>query len=69
MDERHADSLKICVLLDKQLSESPGLRRSFKCDYTGFIVPDRWIAGYGIDAGENFRQLPFIATIKEQFFF
>jgi len=69
INERHVDSIKICVLLDKQLSESSGLRRSFKCDYTGFIVPDRWIAGYGLDAGENFRQLPFIVTVNEKLSF
>jgi len=67
-----ARSLKICVLLDKVLKnptrEVMELREKLVLDYTGFKIPDRWVAGYGIDAGEDFRQLPFIITVKEEYY-
>ncbi|WNB93437.1 hypoxanthine phosphoribosyltransferase [Bacillus sp. NEB1478] len=54
-------SMKICTLLDK-----PERRKvDLKADYAGFIIPDKFIVGYGIDYAEKYRNLPYIATVKE----
>lgn len=63
-------SLRTCALLCKTLkAPTQAVRRlktAFPLDYVGFHVPDRWVAGYGIDAGEDFRHLPYIVTVKEE---
>ena len=39
-----------------------------KVDYLGFEVPDEFIAGYGLDYVEHYRNLPFIGTLKEELY-
>ncbi len=58
---RGPKSLEICTLLDKPE------RRIAKLDvkYVGFEIPDEFIVGYGIDFAERYRNLPYIATLKE----
>ncbi|WML42813.1 hypoxanthine phosphoribosyltransferase [Neobacillus sp. PS3-40] len=53
--------IKICSLLDK-----PERRRvELPVDYVGFVIPDEFIVGYGIDYAQNYRNLPYIATVEE----
>ncbi|MBW8350066.1 hypoxanthine phosphoribosyltransferase [Bacillus sp. IITD106] len=53
--------IKICTLLDK-----PERRKiDLPVDYVGFVIPDEFIVGYGIDFAEKYRNLPYIATVKE----
>ncbi|GGB47064.1 hypoxanthine phosphoribosyltransferase [Fictibacillus barbaricus] len=55
-------SMKICTLLDK-----PERRKvDLKADYVGFVIPDQFIVGYGIDYAESYRNLPYISTMKEE---
>ena len=65
-------SVRLCVLLSKCLdAPTPSvahLREMLIPDYIGFEVPDRWVAGYGLDVNEEFRDLPYIATVREEFF-
>lgn len=67
-----ASSVRTCALLRKILKEpSPcvrDLKESLSLDYVGFNVPDAWVAGYGIDAGEDFRDLPFIVAVNESYY-
>ncbi len=67
-----ARSVSICTLLDKLLDDPPTevteLRSRFNVDFTGFEVPDVWVAGYGVDAGEDFRFLPCIISVDEDFY-
>ena len=52
-------SLRICALLDKparRLVEIP-------IDYTGFVIPDEFVVGFGLDFGEYYRNLPFIGVV------
>jgi hypoxanthine phosphoribosyltransferase len=57
---RKPASLKICTLLDK-----PERRKAnIVVDYVGFNIPDEFIVGYGIDFGEMYRNLPYIASLK-----
>jgi hypoxanthine phosphoribosyltransferase len=61
LKRRNAASLKICSLLDK-----PSRRKcDLVVDYVGYEIPDRFIVGYGIDYAEQYRNLPYIATIAE----
>lgn len=61
LEARNVKSLKICTLLDK-----PKRRKcDLDIDYIGFEIPDKFIVGYGIDYGEKYRNLPYIAAIKE----
>ena len=54
-------NIKICTLLDK-----PERRKiELPVDYVGFVIPDEFIVGYGIDYAQKFRNLPYIATVEE----
>jgi hypoxanthine phosphoribosyltransferase len=35
-----------------------------KADYVGFIVPDAFVVGYGLDYAERYRNLPYIGILK-----
>ena len=69
LEEAGARLVRTCVLLEKRLDtpteEVRSLRASLSLDYVGFTVPDLWVAGFGIDAAEDFRNLPFIITVNE----
>lgn len=72
LHERSAKSLKICSLLYKRLDnptrEVQNIRNQLEIDYIGFTVPDVWVAGYGIDAAYEYRHLPFIVRVNEEYF-
>jgi hypothetical protein len=34
-------------------------------DYLGFKIPDEFVVGYGLDFAERYRNLPFIAVVKD----
>jgi hypoxanthine phosphoribosyltransferase len=57
---RNPASLRTCVLLRK---DRKGM--DIPVDYLGFTIPDVWVVGYGLDFGETFRTLPFIAELKK----
>lgn len=58
---RNPKSLKLCTLLDK-----PQRRKvDIKVDYTGFVIEDKFIVGYGIDYAEKYRNLPYIGIVGE----
>ncbi|HXN82797.1 MAG TPA: hypoxanthine phosphoribosyltransferase [Myxococcales bacterium] len=59
---RRPASVKICTLLQKP-SRS---RTRIPIDYLGFTVPDLFVVGYGLDAGERYRNLPFIGVLKPE---
>ncbi len=62
LNARKANSVKVCVLLDK-----PDRRKvDVAVDYRGFTIPDRFIVGYGMDYAERYRNLPYIAVLKEK---
>ncbi len=57
---REPASLKVCALLSK-----PERREvHVQIDYLGFEIPDEYVCGYGIDADELYRNLPYIASVK-----
>ena len=62
LKERKPASLKICTLLSK-----PDRRKvELEADYTGFVIPDEFIVGMGLDIDGHYRQLPYIGTLKPE---
>lgn len=59
---RKAKSIKIVTLLDKPT----GRKANIKADYVGFIVPDAFVVGYGLDYAERYRNLPYIGVLKPE---
>ncbi len=53
-------SLKAVALLDKRSRRTANV----SITYCGFEIPDKFVAGYGMDYGEKYRNLPYIAVIK-----
>jgi hypoxanthine phosphoribosyltransferase len=59
LQKREPASLSVCVLLDK-----PDRRKVFlKPEYTGKVIPDKFVVGYGVDFNQAFRNLPFIGVV------
>lgn len=61
LGSRGANSLKIATLLDKP---EPRIKTDLKIDYTGFQIPNKFVVGYGLDAANRYRNLPFIGVVK-----
>jgi hypoxanthine phosphoribosyltransferase len=70
--EQEPASLATCALLSKRLEQPTApvrkQRANLVLDYVGFDVPDRWVAGYGIDVRGDFRELPFIVAVNETYY-
>lgn len=61
---RGARSCRCCSLLDK-----PSRRETeISADYIGFVVPDKFLVGYGLDYAGKYRNLPFIGTLKPEIY-
>ena len=57
---RGATSVKIATLLNK-----PDRRKvEVEVAYKGFDIPDEFVVGYGLDFSERYRNLPYIAVVK-----
>ncbi len=59
LGSRGAASVKLAALLDK----TEARKTDVVVDYTGFQVPNNFLVGYGLDAAERYRNLPFIAIL------
>lgn len=56
-----AAGVKVCALLNK-----PGRRHpeaTVTPDYEGFVIPDEFVVGYGLDYAERYRNLPYIGVL------
>lgn len=62
LSSRGASSIKLATFLDKP---DPRIKTELKIDYTGFVVPNRFLVGYGLDAAGRYRNLPFIAAVRD----
>lgn len=58
---RGANSIKIATLLDKP---EPRIKKDLVIDYCGFQIPNKFVVGYGLDAANRYRNLPFIGVVK-----
>ena len=57
-------SLKICTLLDKPERRNPDV--TLQPDYTGFVIPNEFVVGYGLDFNEHYRNLPYVGILKPE---
>ena len=63
LGERKPASLKTCVLVRKDRDS-----QTVPIDYLGFVIPDVWVVGYGLDYADMHRTLPYIAELKPQIY-
>jgi hypoxanthine phosphoribosyltransferase len=54
-------TLKTCVFLEKEVPHVGNIR----ADYVGFRIPNEFIVGYGLDYQERYRNLPYVATLRD----
>lgn len=58
---RAPESLSICTLLDK-----PDRREiEVDVDYVGFVIPDEFVVGYGLDYDQYYRNLPYVGVVEQ----
>lgn len=62
LGSRGAASIKLVSFLDKP---EPRIKTELKIDYTGFTCPNEFVVGYGLDAAGRYRNLPFVAVVKD----
>lgn len=61
LKSRGASSVRLAALLDKFERRE----REVEINYLGFQIPDAFVVGYGLDFAERYRNLPYIAVIKD----
>lgn len=59
---RKAKSVKLVTMLDKP----EGRNVDINADYVGFLVPNEFVVGYGLDYAEKYRNLPYIGVLKPE---
>jgi hypoxanthine phosphoribosyltransferase len=58
---RAPKTLEICTLLDK-----PDRRvTNVDVKYVGFVIPDEFVVGYGLDYDQYYRNLPFVGVVEQ----
>jgi hypoxanthine phosphoribosyltransferase len=57
---RNPASLKTCTLFNKPSEREVPIEP----DYNGFIVPNRFVVGFGLDYKQKYRNLPYLATVR-----
>jgi hypoxanthine phosphoribosyltransferase len=61
LGSRNPRTLEVCALLVK-----PARRKvELPSKYIGFEIEDRFVVGYGLDYGERYRNLPFVAALEK----
>ncbi len=64
LKERSPKSVSICTILDK-----PDRRVTpVEVEYSGIVIPDEFVVGYGLDYNEYFRNLPYVGVLKRSIY-
>ncbi|MRN57235.1 hypoxanthine phosphoribosyltransferase [Paenibacillus sp. 19GGS1-52] len=61
---RNAASICVVTLFDKPAGRTVNLEAS----YTGFVLPDEFVVGYGLDYAELYRNLPYVGVLKPEIY-
>ncbi|OBZ15408.1 hypoxanthine phosphoribosyltransferase [Bacillus sp. FJAT-27264] len=61
---RNAKSVSVVTLFDKPAGRTVNL----EAEYTGFVLPDEFIVGYGLDYAERYRNLPYVGVLKPEIY-
>ncbi|OZB90244.1 hypoxanthine phosphoribosyltransferase [Paenibacillus sp. XY044] len=64
LKSRNAKSTRVVTLFDKPARRTVKL----EADYTGFVLPDAFVVGYGLDYAEHYRNLPYIGILKPEIY-
>lgn len=64
LERRNALSVSVVTLLDKPERRAVDL----EVEYKGFILPDEFVVGYGLDYAERYRNLPYIGILKPEIY-
>jgi hypoxanthine phosphoribosyltransferase len=64
LQQREPSSIRFCTLLDKPDRRVVPLGTGY---YSGFVIPDEFVIGYGLDYDQKYRNLPFVGilTLKD----
>lgn len=62
--QRNPLSVKIVTLLAKPSQHQADVAP----DYNGFVIPDEFVVGYGLDYNEHYRNLPYIGVLKREIY-
>jgi len=62
LEARKPCSLKICALTNKPQCR----KKEVRIDYCGFVLPDEFVVGFGLDYGDFYRNLPYIGVLKPE---
>ncbi|MCJ7513707.1 MAG: hypoxanthine phosphoribosyltransferase [Anaerolineales bacterium] len=62
---RRPESLQVCTLLDK----AERRETEVPIAYCGFVIPNKFVFGYGLDLDEYYRNLPFVGVVQPEKFF
>ncbi len=60
LNARRPRSLRVCTLLNK----AERREAEVPINYCGFVIPNKFVFGYGLDLDEYYRNLPFIGVVK-----
>lgn len=60
LNTRRPRSLRVCALLDK----AERREAEVPIHYCGFVIPNKFVFGYGLDLDEYYRNLPFIGVVR-----
>jgi len=65
LSARRPRSLQVCTLLDK----AERRETEVPIAYCGFVIPNKFVFGYGLDLDEYYRNLPFVGVVQPEKFF
>jgi hypoxanthine phosphoribosyltransferase len=60
--DRGTASIELCCLLDKK----EGRKVQYDAKYIGKEIPNEFVIGYGLDYNEYYRNLPYVAVVKDE---
>jgi hypoxanthine phosphoribosyltransferase len=60
LQRRNPRSLRVAAMLRKSKADAINV----PVDFVGFEIPDEFVVGYGLDAGRQYRNLPYVAVVK-----
>lgn len=63
LSARNVASLKVCALLNRKKEK----KADVPIDYVGFSVGEEYVAGYGLDYNEKYRNIPYIFVLEQPY--
>ena len=61
LQSRGAESVRLCTFMQKPAR----LQKPISSDYNGFVIPDEYVVGYGLDYNQLYRNLKFVGILDE----